>query len=325
MNAVNARDLDLNLLRVFFAVAESGGVTAAAKGLYLTQPALSAALKRLGRAVGGALFVRQGRGMALTARGERLASVGRPHFDALLQATLTPATFDPKTSNRIVRLGLADTGVAWLLPSLLRAFATESPSLRLVVLPVQFRTVPELLGRGAIDLAVTVADELPDGIERQPLFHGGFVVLFDPRHTRLGRTPSLTTYLAHHHVVVSYNGDLHGVVEDILGIQRKVRVSVSSFRDVGGLIEGSALLATVPETVALTEAALRPVLRTAKPPLAVGGAPMELLRRTALEDDEALRFVRRHIERIAAEHERTRRHTRFGTLPARRRSGTVRA
>jgi LysR family transcriptional regulator, mexEF-oprN operon transcriptional activator len=41
------RNLDLNLLRVFWVVAERGSVTAAASQLYLTQPALSAALRRL--------------------------------------------------------------------------------------------------------------------------------------------------------------------------------------------------------------------------------------------------------------------------------------
>ena len=62
------RDLDLNLLRVFAVVAEAGSVTAAASRLYLTQPAVSAALRRLTTAVGAPLFVRQGRGLALTSR-----------------------------------------------------------------------------------------------------------------------------------------------------------------------------------------------------------------------------------------------------------------
>jgi LysR family transcriptional activator of mexEF-oprN operon len=47
MNTVYARDLDLNLLRVFIAVADAGSVTGAAERLYVTQPAISAALRRL--------------------------------------------------------------------------------------------------------------------------------------------------------------------------------------------------------------------------------------------------------------------------------------
>src|SRR5215510_1618472 len=120
MNSSYAKDLDLNLLRVFVVVAESGSVTAAASRLYLTQPAVSAALRRLATAVGAPLFVRAGRGLSLTARGERLLRSARPHLEALVQAALAPATFDPSTSERIVRIGVSDANEGWLLPPLLR-------------------------------------------------------------------------------------------------------------------------------------------------------------------------------------------------------------
>src|SRR5688572_20510183 len=108
MNTVYARDLDLNLLRVFIVVAEAGSVTVAASRLYLTQPAVSASLRRLTGAVGAPLFVRSGRGLALTARGERLLRVARPHLQALVDAATTPVAFDSRTSDRIIRLGLSD-------------------------------------------------------------------------------------------------------------------------------------------------------------------------------------------------------------------------
>src|SRR4051794_12179305 len=100
MNERYGRDLDLNLLRVFAVVAESGSVTQAAALLYLTQPAVSAALRRLQSSVGAPLFARQGRGLVLTDRGERLLSVTRPHLRALVDAALSPPAFDPKTSDR---------------------------------------------------------------------------------------------------------------------------------------------------------------------------------------------------------------------------------
>src|SRR5215471_16008598 len=98
MNKIDGRDLDLNLLRVFVAIADSGSVTAAARRLYLTQSAVSAALKRLTSAVGAPLFARAGRGLVLTARGRRLLEASRPHLEALVAAALSPATFDPRAS-----------------------------------------------------------------------------------------------------------------------------------------------------------------------------------------------------------------------------------
>src|SRR5689334_7620405 len=121
------RDLDLNLLRVFVVVAEQRSVTQAAARLYLTQPAISAALRRLTRAIGAPLFVRQGRGLALTARGEQLLARGRVHLAALVDAALAPVAFDPRTSERTLRLGLSDAAEVWLLPELLRRLAREAP------------------------------------------------------------------------------------------------------------------------------------------------------------------------------------------------------
>jgi len=306
MNRDYGINLDLNLLRVFVVVAEAGSVTAAADRLYVTQPAISAALRRLTRAIGQPLFERQGRGLALTARGERLIAVARPHLEALVAAALKPALFDPKTSERIVRCGLSDATEEWLLPPLLNTLAKRAPRLRIVTLQTQFRTVGEDLSSGRIDLAVTVADELPQSTVRTPLFVGGFVCLFDPRRVRLPRKLSLERYLEQEHVVVSYNGDLRGIVEDMLGMNRRVRVSVPSFQSVGAAVDGTALLATVPTIVAHHVTARRRQLCTAELPFLLGGGtPMELLWQRAVDDDEALLFVRGHIVRIAKAAART--------------------
>lgn len=117
MPEIYERDLDLNLLRVFAVVAEAGSVTEAARRLYLTQPAVSAALRRLNTAVGSPLFARQGRGLALTARGRRLHGEVRVHLQALVAATRAPVDFDPWTCERTFRLGLADAAEAWLRSS----------------------------------------------------------------------------------------------------------------------------------------------------------------------------------------------------------------
>lgn len=299
MHGVYEKNLDLNLLRVFVVVAEAGSVTEAASRLYLTQPAVSAALRRLTSAAGAPLFVRAGRGIALTARGQRLFASAKPHLQALVEATLSPAAFDAKTSERTVRIGLADSTETWLLPLLLRRLDEEAPRMKFIVVPVQFRTIGEALSSSAVDLAVTVADELPADIRRRTLFPAGsFVCLYDPRHARVGKRLTMERYLAYEHIVVSYNRDLRGIVEDMFGIQRRVRVSVPTFHSVGALVDGSARLAAIPELVAREILSLRPHLRTTALPLTLEGAPMELLWRSTVEDDEAIRFMRELLVRM---------------------------
>lgn len=210
MNGVHARSLDLNLLPILVALADTGSVTAAAARLYLTQSAVSAALRRLSLAIGDSLVIRHGRGVVLTERGARLVAEARPHLDAILQVALLPAGFDPRTSDRIFRLGVADSADEWLLPPLLRFLEGEAPRMRIVCVPVQFRTVNEAISTRRIDLAVTVADDLPASVARRTLVLSHFVCVFDPRFVRLGSSPTERVYLAQDHVIVSYNSDLRG-------------------------------------------------------------------------------------------------------------------
>lgn len=100
-----------------------------------------------------------------------------------------------------------------------------------------------------------------------------------------------------------------------------MRCSVASFGHVAEVVNDSALVATVPSTVASFILRLYPQLRAVRMPIALQGAPMELLWPRAVDDDEACRFVREHLVRIAGalaepRHERVRR-ARSGSSPAR--------
>ena len=301
------RDLDLNLLRVFAVVADTGSATVAASRLYLTQPAVSAALRRLTTVVGAPLFVRSGRGLALTRRGRRLRDGIAPHLQRIIDAALGAEAFDPRTSERTIRLGLADSAELWLLPRLLRVLEEEAPRMRIISIPGVFRTVAASLaesslasgsGTTGLDAAVTVADDLPATIRRQALYTGGFTCLYDPRQGRL-RSLTEEAYFARHHVIVSHNGDLRGIVEDQLKKTRLIRCSVASFAHLGAILDGTTLLATIPHPVADQIRAVRPHLEKKKLPFDLQPSDMELLWPAATDDDDACRFVREKILALA--------------------------
>lgn len=63
---------DLSLYRVFVAVADEGSFVRAAAKLYLTQPAVSQAVRRMEAQTGAKLFLRGRRGVRLTREGELL-------------------------------------------------------------------------------------------------------------------------------------------------------------------------------------------------------------------------------------------------------------
>src|ERR1700761_1711255 len=103
MPDVHFSTLDLNLLRVFDALAEEGSVTRAGARLGLTQSAISHALGRLRYALQDELFVRGPEGMRPTARAQEIAPRLREGLHRL-QLALAPAEFDPAQAERRVAI-----------------------------------------------------------------------------------------------------------------------------------------------------------------------------------------------------------------------------
>lgn len=119
--------LNYHHLLYFWTVAREGGVARAAEALNLAQPTISAQVKQLEEALGESLFVRRGRGLALTATGElvyayaeEIFSLGREMLGAVRQGV----------TDRPLRLhvGLVDALPKTLARTLLRpALALDRP------------------------------------------------------------------------------------------------------------------------------------------------------------------------------------------------------
>jgi LysR family transcriptional activator of mexEF-oprN operon len=117
----------------------------------------------------------------------------------------------------------------------------------------------------------------------------------------VGKRLTERRYFEHEHVLVSYNADLRGIVEDMLQKTRKSRCSVASFGNIPAIVEGSALLATVPRLFAKEAVARRPQLAWIELPVALPGGVTELLWPSATDDDAACHFVRERVTELAAE------------------------
>ena len=297
INGGYAKDLDLNLLRVFAVVAEEGSITRAAARLYVTQPAVSASMRRLASFVGAELLTRQGRGLVLTHRGVDLLAATREHLGPLVSAVTATPEFDAKASTATFHLGLGDGIDALVVSPLLAALRSAAPRMQLVVSPVQFHSVEEQLLGDKIALAVAVADPLPRSIVREPLvvpMRGvhDFVCLYDPRHVKLPTRLTEREYFALEHVVVSYAGDMRGIVEDTTGRQRKVRISVPGFSLVAEIVDGSPIVATLPLTLAEHIQERHPRLRTAAIPFWFDSPTLDLLWSRVRDGDQVVQFMR---------------------------------
>lgn len=254
---MNFRTLDLNLLRVFDAVMAEGSLTRAADRLAITQPAASHALKRLHSAVGEALFVRTAFGMKPTARAEALWPQVQTALGGL-QRALAPQDFDPLAEPTSFRIAMADATAALLAPPLVRAIESQRARVNLRVMPLTTRDPRRLLREGESDLAIgyfpeAVASLIAEGtqaaLRHQRLHETHYVCVMRREHPLASQPITLDTYCEAHHLLVSFSGRPHGLVDQALatlGRQRRVVLTVNQFFTAGQVVTQSDLLTVLP-------------------------------------------------------------------------------
>src|SRR3954451_8998308 len=120
-------DLDLNLIRTFVSVHETGSLTRTARALQVTQPSVSHALARLRRHFDDPLFLRTRAGMTPTALAGELYLSFSDSLTRIDQTIDSTRRFEPATSHRRFRLCLTDVGEMSLLPQVLEHIAREAP------------------------------------------------------------------------------------------------------------------------------------------------------------------------------------------------------
>jgi LysR family transcriptional regulator, nod-box dependent transcriptional activator len=190
IHMVDINRFDLNLLRVLDALLSESQVSAAARRLNRSQPAMSAALTRLREALDDPILVRDGQRMLLSPLAERI----RPRVRSLLQdidQTLSePAKFDAAASKRCFRILANDYAVTVVLSPLLEYFQRHAPGLTMEILPLEDHFL-ERLAEGDYDLAVRDRWSLRSARSLQTLFNEDFVCIARKDHPRLSRKPTL--------------------------------------------------------------------------------------------------------------------------------------
>jgi LysR family transcriptional activator of mexEF-oprN operon len=288
------RRLDLNLLLVFRAVLAERSVTRAAQRLFLGQPAVSGALKRLRRTFDDALFVRTPRGMQPTPRALELARDIEPLLEQLHGAITRRPGFDPARAERVFRIGISDSLELTLMPYLVGRFAREAPGVRLVTRSADAGRAPALLDDDTVELAVGVFRGHASWHSLRRLFGWRFVCVYNPQLIGLrGKRISLDEYIRHPHVLTSFTGGLHGYIDEQLErLQRRRRVIFSSpgFATSPFIVRHSAVLTTVPDFIARSWSdALG--LAVSPLPFAVPGHDVSVLWKSSSDRDPGLAWL----------------------------------
>jgi DNA-binding transcriptional LysR family regulator len=145
------RTLDLDLLRCFVTIAETGSFTRAGERLGRTQSTISLQVKRLEDQLGRALFARTPRSLSLTGEGERLLGPARQLLR--LNDAAIADLFEPDMTGR-VRLGVPEDFATAHLPAVLAAFAKAHPLVELEVTCDLTLNLVKAFHDGAFDLVL---------------------------------------------------------------------------------------------------------------------------------------------------------------------------
>jgi len=251
--AMELGDIDLNQLVLLHQLMAERRVSKVADNLGLTQPAVSNALAKMRRLFGDDLFVRTPSGMVPTPFAEQLAEpVG--YALAMIHSGLNQQTrFDPASVKRSVTIGMTDIGEIVFLPRLVERLGREAPGVVLNTVRNAAVNLRDDMESGKVDLAIGLLPQLKAGFFQRRLFRQRYVCLFRQGHRLDKKKLTLADFRAAEHLVVVSAGTGHGKVDDLLrraGIDRVVRLTVPHFVGVGHILQGTDLVATVPERLA---------------------------------------------------------------------------
>jgi len=246
MRLEKLRQIDLNLLITFAAIAEEKSITAAASRLLLSQPAVSRALQRARAMFQDHLLLRSPQGFELTLRGRKILQ----ELEGLLpkmENLVTPSLFDPMREKSHFRISGPDNVCTVVLPRLCRRYANGRYQVQFEFLPWQ-SGIAELVEHGQVDLVLHIDDGLlPVHFQSERLYREDWVCAV-ARGSCFGDRLSLKQYLAANHIVVATYAGVQTIPDKQLaavGAKRSSCIRVPYFGVALQCLRGTELVLTL--------------------------------------------------------------------------------
>lgn len=164
---MNTPDLDLDLVRCFLVVAETGGFTSASRQLNLSQSAVSLKIQRLEAALGQKVFIRKTRSIALTPEGDLVLAYARRLLDMGQEMLKLVAQSQVQG---VLRLGVIQQLDPQFLPNLLRQFKRQHPHVCLTVETGMTVELLRALGEDRLDLVLGAAGHATGDAEKDGVY-----------------------------------------------------------------------------------------------------------------------------------------------------------
>jgi DNA-binding transcriptional LysR family regulator len=243
-------------LQAFSEVARLGNITRAADMLFLSQPALTARLKRLEQELGVSLLVRDRRGARLTEAGRAFL----PHVEVALAALAAGETtireFGRQVGGRLT-IAATPTMSAYVLPKVVKRFLDSYPDVQLTIVAGVGEQILDHVLKGTADIGFGRALQHPD-VECKPLYEEEYVVVGERHHPRAGRGTMKMADFADEVLILwnsSSSGEFTRALQRQAGVVPRVVLDVDSTEAVKRMTEEGVGLALMPRSSVTTELA----------------------------------------------------------------------
>ncbi len=173
--------MNLRDLRYFVALADTRHFGKAAERSFVSQPTLSAQIKKLENYLGVQLIERQPRRVTLTDTGAKILPLARrilQESDEIV--SLARNEHDPLSGK--LKVALIPTVGPYLLPLVVRKLRKRLPQLQLMLYEYQTQPLLEKLRSGSIELGILALPVLLDGLEARELYPENFQVALPSTH-----------------------------------------------------------------------------------------------------------------------------------------------
>lgn len=183
-------NLTLRQLQAFRAVADLGSFSEAAERLHLSQPALSATIRKLEEMLNVRLFDRTTRQIALTPEGEELRRLANRLIDEFEAVSGDLQDYLARRRGRVVVAALPSLA-AVTLPRVLARFKAQHPGIDVIIRDTLHDQIQDLVDSGAADFGLTVTPAAHRDFSFEPLIVDRFVMVC-PRGHRLAKRRSVS-------------------------------------------------------------------------------------------------------------------------------------
>ncbi len=244
--------MDIQNIRAFLMVAETGSFSRAAEKLFITQPAISKRISTLEFSLDCQLFDRLGKNIQLTQAGKAIIPSYQRIIAEINETRRIISTLRTQVSGQL-KFGTSHHIGLHRLPPVLRRYTSQYPDVELDIQFMDSEQAAALILKGDIELAlITLPDTVDKPFTTVPVWSDPMQCVVSRDHVLASRKTVSRTQLAEHGVLLqSHSTHTRDIIDQALKLDDKVKIIMESnyLETIKAMIQNNIGWGVLPESM----------------------------------------------------------------------------